>query len=252
MVAMRVARSVIAILALAGCEFDVGGSPGPAGSPDARVVDTAPPDAGPRYCKDDPDLVACYRFEFDESESQPLDESTYGNSGTSMDVQYDVGRDGGLAMAFGDLSSVLVPDSASLDVGAITLELWARVDALPAQGGRAGFLDDDGEYGLFLYSDGSVHCAVGGAADDGLVLALATWTHVACTYDGAQIVLYQDGVAGPSVPIVTTIATAPTGGLGIGQNMPDGDHLSGAIDDLRIWRVARTAPEIADDAAGVL
>jgi hypothetical protein len=83
---------------------------------------------------------------------------------------------------------------------------------------------------------------------DQLLIPLATWTHVACTYDGAAITLYQDGAAATPTAATGAIATAGTTGMSLGQNLPTGDHLAGALDDVRIWRVALTAEQIATDA----
>jgi len=241
----------VLVVLLGGCGFDRSGlTIGDAATPDPAIdaaVDAAVDAAAAPPCPDDPDLVACYRCEAGET-PQPYDGSRYRNHGASSEVRFIAGHGVGTAMRFSPTASALVPDSASLDVTAITIELWLWVDALPPDGGRAGVLDDNGQYGLFLAPDGQLRCVIGGATDTGLQVPIAQWTHVACTYDGVAIRLYQDGVAGTVLATSVAIPTAGIDGLGLGQNVPDGDHLNGAVDDVQVWRRARTPDELCSDA----
>src|SRR5205809_29245 len=150
--ALFVAVSLIA----AGCRFDPAGVAGD----DQPAFDAAAPldaalDGGrpATFCADDPDLVACYRFDAADA-TEPHDDSAYGNDGIATAITFPDGHHG-KAMAFGATSSVQIPDSASLDVSRITIELWVKPSTLPPQGGRAGLLDDNGEYGVFLAPDGT-------------------------------------------------------------------------------------------------
>jgi hypothetical protein len=244
-------------LLLAACAFDSSGlglSDPQVVIPDAALApDAAPPvDAVsllPPCESTDPDLVACYRFEPAEHGEQPFDESQYANHGTATGVAYTVGPPGaGQALLVGSESSVRIPDSASLDVtGALTLELWIHPRALPTTA-RAGLVDENGQYGLFLASDGTVRCSMGVAVVSGLAVAAERWTHIACCYDGATVELYQDGVLGATEPATTPLTTAGTDGLALGQNSPSGDLFDGALDEVRIWRTRRSAAQICADA----
>lgn len=75
---------------------------------------------------------------------------------------------------------------------------------------------------------------------------LLGWTHVAATYDGAQAVLFVDGVQ-----VATVAATGPLvnngGTLRIGKGSDSGspsEVWNGALDEVRLWPFARTAQEI--------
>lgn len=207
-------------------------------------------DAPRPFCdKADPDLVGCYRFEPDESPDQPHDDSKYGNNGTSAEIGYVTGVDG-KAMSFGGSAYTHVPDSPSLDVSsALTLETWVKVHSMPTPI-RAGLFDDDGQYGLFVLASGAIRCSTAPAIADTLpsTVVLDTWMHVACVYNGASMIVYVNGVKSVEVAGTGSIVTSSSAGCAIGMNSPSGDVLDGAMDDLRIFRVARTASQICKDA----
>jgi hypothetical protein len=242
----------LAVIALAGgCAFDAGGVAGdPVVRPDGGGDVDEPDATAGRRCPDDPQLVACYRFEAGAQPSQPHDDSGHQNHGTSSGVHFVAGRDGrGQAMAFAPGATALVPDSPSLDVTAgLTLELWVWVDRLPPIGDRAGLVDNNGQYGMFLAPNSQVRCVVGSATAIGLTIPIEAWTHVACTYDGTTIQLYQAGAAGPFLNASNQLRTTGVDGLGLGQDVPSGDHLDGALDDVRVWGRPLSADEICAQA----
>ncbi len=255
---------IAALIFVAGCSFDASGLTAGTGAIDAVVptIDSAPgtpdappatPDAPPTTapCPADKDLMACWRFETGDASIEPHDDSGNNNNGTSSGVTFVPSLAGhGLAMSFSPTASATVPDSKSLDPAkALTVEMWVFARSLPGPMARAGLLDDNNQYGLFLAPDGSVRCVIGSTTDIDLAIPTDTWTHVACTYDGQAITLYQDGRAGLGVLDPNGIPTASTDGTGLGQNSPSGDHLDGALDDVRVWQVARDATAICGDAA---
>ena len=250
---MRFLSLAAGIAGLAACRFDDSGlsvATLPQDSADAGpipdLIDASRDAAPPPFCDPTDDtLVACYRFEPAEHAEQPFDESQFANHGTATGVAYAVGPTGaGQALVLQAGSSVLVPDSASLDVaGPLTLELWLHPRVLPTSD-RAGLLDNNGQYGLFLSNQGEVRCAMSATVLVGLRIEVDRWTHVACAYDGASVTLYQDGVAGPTSRASSPLVTDRTDGMGLGQNSPDGDNFDGAIDQVRIWRARRTEAQI--------
>jgi hypothetical protein len=244
---MRVAWAVLALLGgLAGCTFKVEGVPLPA---DLSVADIAAPpdlwtaDLAPPACPPLPGLVACYSFEGDVRDS-----SANGNHATSSAVTYVPGMVG-QALALQPVSSVRAPDSASLDAkNGLTLETWVFVDVLPLTG-RAGLIDNDGQYGLFLAASGELRCTIGGAVMSPVgAVTTGAWVHVACTWDGLTIRLYTNGAEVASTPSAGMLGTGNTEGLALGGNSPSGDQLTGKLDELRIWNVARTAAEVCTAA----
>jgi hypothetical protein len=214
---------------------------------DAAQSDAAQSDAAvvPFCASTNPDLVACYRFE-----GNLQDGSSYGNHGTAANVTYPAGV-GGQAVGTGATSYIAVPEDASLDCpSAITIEAWIWPQSLSSTA-RAGIVDNDGQYGLFVHPGGEVRCSAGGGWVTAAGAAVVgQWQHLACVYDGAAIKLYRNGV---QVAALVQAGGIPTGGLlglRLGMNSPSGDNFTGLIDGLRIWRVARSAAELCTRTTG--
>ena len=213
---------------------------------------SAPPDLGKPFCVSSPALAACYRFEDAAHPTQIRDDSSYGNDATGVSVLFAPGISGNAA-AVGTATSIRAPDSASLDATtALTLELWVRPESLPAAAGRYGLVDDDGQYGLFIGSGGDLRCAVNATtlASPMNEITVAAWSHVACTYDGANLRLYHNGKSVASAAEIGNVSQGSANGLAIAGNSPTGDPLLGLIDDLRIWLIVRTPKEICDEWGG--
>ena len=143
--------------------------------------------------------------------------------------------------------SATVPASSGLTPPAFTVEAWvnppygATGPATIVRQGAAG-----AGYALLLGADGKLQFDLDGTILEApAALADATWTHVAATFDGTTMRLIVNGIdvadgafAGP--------ATYDGNGLTIGADDPAGDRRwTGAIDELRIWTVARAATDIA-------
>ncbi len=77
-------------------------------------------------------------------------------------------------------------------------------------------------------------------------LAINTWYHVAATYDGAVIKYYVDGCLVNQVEATGDIVTNDwDGAIGNRSNWPNGpEQFRGRIDEVRIWKEARTEEEI--------
>jgi uncharacterized protein len=235
------------LVLLAGCRF--GSS--------VEVVSDAPPvdalDGTPdmpvaAFCDPrDPSLVACYAFE-DTTE----DTSGHALHATMTNVSFVTGKVG-KAMQFGINSAADVADSTLLDVAAITVEAWVYPFVLPGNGARAGILDMNAQWGLFLHEpNGRVQCTMVGGPSMQVDAAVEPnkWTHVACTYASGVTTLYVRGTQLAQVAGGGVLATGGTTGFSIGADNPpgSGSRITGLVDQLRIYSRARTAAEICADA----
>lgn len=242
-------RGALFLAATLGCSFEPGRLTHSVEA-DARTADGAADGAidspTSEFCAPDPTLVACYRFE-----GTANDESGHGLHATTQSVSFVPGRVG-MAMQFGATSAADVAESPLFDVAAVTLEAWVNLAQLPAPGTRMGIVDNNGQWGMFVYESGRLLCPMtGGLSIQGdAVIAANVWTHVACTYDGATTVLYVNGKEVSTASGGATLATSGTTGISIASDNPPGagSRLDGLIDELRILSVARDAAGICADA----
>ena len=196
-------------------------------------------------------LVAAYGF--DEGTGTTLtDASGNVNTGTISGATWATGKYGGALQFNGASSKVTVPDSASLGLTAgMTLEAWVFPTVAPS-GWRAIMAKDTDRYYLFA-GTGPGTPAVGGTFSVGgnantfapSQLAVGNWTHMAATFDGANVRIYINGIQ-TAVQPQTGLLTTSTGALEIGADVY-GENFAGLIDELRIYNRALSAAEIQGD-----
>ena len=133
-----------------------------------------------------------------------------------------------------------------------TVEGWIRrdkddVDYMTVYG-------NGDEAGLFLQNHRLVYydeLAGGNALVGNTTLSIATYYHIAVTYDGVTLTLYLDGTkdsattgAAVSLPVVGRV-----GGVLFGVGDGDGNDFVGHVDELTVYARALLNTEIADIAA---
>ena len=80
-------------------------------------------------------------------------------------------------------------------------------------------------------------------------VSVGAWFHVACSWDGATLTMYFDGMPVASMPSVGTISTTNTDGVSLLDTSPLWDEpLDGAMDNVRIWHSGRAQAQICADA----
>ncbi len=217
----------------------VGGAPPPPPPP-------APPPAG--------GLVAAYNF--DEGAGTTVkDASGNGNDGTT-NAAWTTGHSGSALSFNGTSSSVTIPDSASLDLSALTLEAWVKPTSLSAWR-CVLFKEQAGGMVYSLYASqasglpvGQVNIAGERNALGAGGLPLGTWSHLAVTYDGTTLRLYVNGSPAGSLAVGGAVP-ASSGPLRIGGNSIWGEWFAGSIDSVRVYNRALSQAEVqADLAAG--
>jgi hypothetical protein len=199
-------------------------------------------------------------FGFDEGLGvTATDASGNGNDGTIGGATWSTaGRIGGALSFDGIDDQVTVIDRDSLDLSnGMTLSAWVKPDVLNGAWRTVAFKEDPSSttrlsYALYAQEGQPVPTAeitTGGAvgnARGALQLPLGAWTHLAMTYDGANLRLYVDGNL-----VRTTARTGPmpasTGPLRIGGNSVWGERFSGLIDELRVYNQALPQADIQAD-----
>ena len=150
-----------------------------------------------------------------------------------------------------DLARIAQTTALPLGNSAYTQEFWLRLDApQPSYGNYNGFVLSRGDEG---YLRGNHMVVLSGHAglthwgvdrDTGVSLPLNEWHHVAATWDGSTESLYLDGQLGWSSSAPYTFAVAG-GSMTLGAHDNGyGYFLKGALDEVRIWNVARSATQI--------
>ncbi len=218
----------------------------------------------------DPDLMVCMTF------NDGL--AVNAGQGPQPDLARGFPQDGstpgvvGAAARFDGTTIVHFGEDPRLDLASFTIEAFVRLDQVPAIEQRVGLVDNDFQFGAMLQApecpDDGVYlaCTIAGEAlcfalapppgsAETLAAFAARWHHVACVYqgEGSTLTLYFDGAR------VGTRQTAPVptdamNGVTLGQ---DGradltgtiEPLIGALDELRIWRTARSDAQLQAAAA---
>jgi hypothetical protein len=140
-----------------------------------------------------------------------------------------------------------------------TVEAWIKTTANsnPSAGGvqkvivEMGIMSTGTRFTLNILNNNAIRIEVEGngingttAVNDGL------WHHVAGVYDPlatTKVTLYLDGVLEASGNLTTAVNTAATGNIQIGRRCDGIHYFNGTIDEVRVWNVARTASQIANN-----
>lgn len=228
---MRVAA--IVVFALCGCQKLLDLQP-----VSADPIDAAGPHLLLHYSFDDPELLV----------------DSAGNHATSCTVCPTAapGRIGSAA-SFAGAACAVIQDAPELHPDAFTFALW--LEPRGAQIATAfsrplnGVASSNNTIEMFTAPTGNWYVAVGGHSVATLV-GSDEWHHIAAVFDGATLTLYVDGSA--IAPTTTTTVTYAVDHYRIGCDL-DFDtevaHLTGLVDDLRLYDGPLDADAIASLAA---
>lgn len=222
----------------------------PTGASSSSGSGGSPPDmgGGEVACPAVPELVACYLFD-DGDVATLTDGSTGGWHGTMKGVTLIPGPRG-TAIATKVDSLVAVSSTSGPKGGPIfTAMAWARIDEYTPL--RAGVLNRDTDYGIFIEPDGQPLCSGGGQNHVGVEpIPLGVWTHLACVRGGGTSIIYVDGVA-VSMKMFNFPEAPVTSRLVIANDSPPSaeEALRGAVDEVLLWSAALTPAQICEYAA---
>ena len=221
-----------------------------ASSPVTVTVDNSvpPPPSG---------LVAAYGFNAG-SGTTLADATGKGHTGTISGTDWaDEGKNGGGLSFHGIDDWVKVADANDLDLtNGMTLSAWVRPSGAGADWQTIALKESPGFMVYALYSDTdtnrpSGHVVVGGTDLDvrgTAQVAANVWTHLAATFDGANLRFYVNGGLVATRAVAGSMS-ASTGALRIGGNATWGEWFGGLVDDFRVYNRALSQGEIQTDQA---
>ncbi|MGH7245107.1 MAG: LamG-like jellyroll fold domain-containing protein [Phycisphaerales bacterium] len=167
----------------------------------------------------------------------------------------------GSALEFDTNRYLAVPSSASIHStwNSFTIEAWVYPTSTPPVfNAIAGEWNDltASSRGCFIALLNTVPIVYlshnGGdyiSVNSGVIAPLNTWTHVAGTYDGANLRIYVNGVQRGTIPQTGSVFQASIpfhiGRLDAGGSTTQFFH--GTIDEVRLWNVGRTGAQIVSD-----
>jgi hypothetical protein len=223
-------------------------TPGATGSPKtvAVTLNVTPPTSA--------NLIGAWGFD-ETSGTTATDASGLNNTGTlNGPTRSTAGRFGGALSFDGANDQVNVPDANALDLTTgMTMEAWVRPTAVGTAWRTVMLKEQPGNLIYALYAGngaGRAATHIFTSADLGIAGTSATplnaWTHLAATYDGANLRLYVNGVQQASQAITGSIRVS-TGVLRIGGNNIWSEWFAGLIDEVRLYNKALTAAEIQSD-----
>jgi glucose/arabinose dehydrogenase/PKD repeat protein len=206
---------------------------------------TAPPVGTP---------IAAYNFNAG-SGTTLADVTGKGHTGTLTGPTWSTAGKTGAALSFDGVNdSVRINDANDIDLTTgMTLEAWVRPTVLGNAWRTVLFKEQTGHmtYALYASTDNgrpTGQAYVGGERNARATAALPvnTWTHLATTYDGANLRLYVNGTQAATTALTGAMAVS-TGPLKIGGNALWSEWFAGLIDDVRIYDRALSATEIQGD-----
>jgi type II secretory pathway pseudopilin PulG len=208
------------------------------------------------------DLVGWWKLD-ETSGTTASDSSGNGNHGTLINMGWPsvwvTGKDGGALDFDGRNDCVQVPDSPSFDIeDQITVVAWINPeDTWSWRTIVSKLAHTHYHYRLdlywFLYSR-KIGISLAGPCGSwdmwrpDVYIPTDVWTHVALTYNGSEMVMYKNGIEAADRNERGTLELADSSSdepFYIGKNSEWGEYFEGKIDDVRIYRRALSADEIA-------
>ena len=219
------------------------------------------------------DLIAWYRLD-DASGSATIEDAAGSFDGTVNAASAELGVEGVFGTALSNdgtdfaamlegLADAVSPMGSTLATG--TLEAWVRIAAAPDDAAMIVYLGSATENGFGQQRGIHLHASddqglrlqawVAGSEFDESRCSIRTeplrggygeWFHVAVTWDNGECAFYLDGQLVDTdvlmTPIGGPLAIARMGGPGLSTRI-----LFGEIDEVMVWRRARTAAEVISD-----
>lgn len=142
----------------------------------------------------------------------------------------------------------LLAGAVGLPSIAMTIAGWIKLDSLANWYAVAGHdKGSNGGWWIFVDAAGTLYLTVksGGveynASKTGVIAG--TWHHIAGIYDGSNVTIYLDGVAGTDVALVGAVLNSQ-GDVYVGHDASVGSYWNGKIDELYLFITALSVADI--------
>ncbi|MEZ4226155.1 MAG: LamG domain-containing protein [Polyangiaceae bacterium] len=197
-------------------------------------------------------------FDFEGSMGYAFDVSGSGNHSAPPGPGVNIsaaGKNGQGASFTGGGGSIVVNSSSSLDFkSGATIEFWVKLASVQSGTIVSRGIAYGGNSVRVRTTQGNLQVVFSGAAGGSTTLTSSpnllgtTWTHVAIVNDGSELELYING------ELETSVAGGYLGALSssliVGKSDSSDLAMTGTLDELKWWTVARSPAEICADAGG--
>ena len=147
-------------------------------------------------------------------------------------------------------SGITIPNAISEMLGKATIEFWMRNDRNVSYTHQVG-----PGWGKFLFhnsSSGTLSVGWDSSGSDrldvsGVFSTLGKWNHIAIVINGNVLTLYVNGVKKGPITSKTYSGLVAFGDLQFGRTADINQWWIGGLDEIRVWKTARTQKEIVDN-----
>ncbi len=217
---------------------------------------------------DDASASTSYQFELHSVVNESVTLNSLQDTGLPLGPLSAPGVNGQDALWLSGQEYIEVADGPATDLtGDVTMEAWVRPDRLIGSWMPLFFKGDSVSshnrgYSLWLNNSGYLHLSTSDGSNQTIstpsgLIPSDTWSHVAAVIDrtNGTMSVYVNGELSASASVRTNAAVSTDAPLRIGyafENSTSYNAFEGAIQDVRLWSVARTAEQIADNHAVAL
>ena len=171
-------------------------------------------------------------------------------SAPSNAVVLDIPQQGANQLVNMNEGSIVIPNAISEMLGQATIEFWMRNDK------NVNYTHQVGPgWGTFLFhnsSNGTLSVGWNSSGSDRLNVSdvfstLKKWNHIAIVINGKVLTLYVNGVKKGTITSSSYSGLTAFGDLQFGRTADINQWWIGGLDEIRVWKTARTQAEIRNN-----
>ena len=171
-------------------------------------------------------------------------------SASSNAVVFEIPQPGANQIVNMDESGIVIPGAINELLGQATIEFWMRSDRNNNYTHQVG-----PGWGKFLFhsnSNGTLSVGWDSGGENrlnvsGVFSALGKWNHIAIVINGKVLTLYVNGIKKGSITSSTFSGLVAFGDLQFGRTNDTNLWWIGGLDEIRVWKTARTAADIKNN-----